>query len=142
LCYICDILDKNKLKDVILFNASSSEMYKGLTTCNVNDSNNIYMHHLHPYSISKTLGHKYIHYYRDIHNFKFSNGVIFTSQSKEKGDDFLLSKIYKHIIDWNNGKTTPFLINGHLDSIKNIIHPYDVASAIKIIIESNTPGDL
>lgn len=135
--YICDIIHKFN-RNIKLFNASSSEIYKGHKDYNIkeNDTN---MFHLHPYSIGKILSHTIVQFYRNHFNLCFSNGTIFTTESRHKRDEFLLNKLSKHISNWKIDKK-PIII-GSLDSYRNIIHAFDVASAIKLIIEQEKADD-
>lgn len=129
--HICDIIYKNNLKTK-LFNASSSQIYNGHLdyTIEENDPN---MYNNHPYSIAKIMGHSIVDFYRNTYQLPFSNGVIFTAESKLKKPVFLLNKIAKHIKCWLSGDKTPLTV-GNLDSYRNIIHVSDVASAIKTIL--------
>ena len=128
--YLCDIIHRNKM-NTVLFNASSSDMYKGHINYNIkeNDTNKF---HLHPYSIAKSMGHSIVEFYRNEFGLNFSNGVIFTTESKFKGDNFLLKKISKFILEKDN--KTPLII-GSLESYRNILHASDVVEAIKKIIQ-------
>ena len=129
--YICDIIYKNKWTTK-LFNASSSEIFKGHIKYDVkeNDHN---MYHCHPYSIAKIMGHSIIEFYRDTYHLPFSNGILFTVESKHKVGDFLLKKITNHSNKWKKDYVPIKL--GLLDSYRNIIHATDVAKAIKLILE-------
>ena len=129
--YLCEIIHKYGWKTK-LFNASSSEIYKGHIIYNINE-NDTNMFHSHPYSIAKIMGHSIVDFYRMTYNLPFSNGVIFTVESSLKKPVFLLNKISKHINEWKNNKTPLYL--GNLDSYRNIIHPIDVANAIFKICE-------
>ena len=134
---LCDIVHKKGWSTKI-FNASSSEIYKGHIDYNVNeDDHNLY--HLHPYSIAKTMGHNIVEFYRNTYDLPFSNGVIFTTESPLKRPDFLLNKISAHIKEWKNGNRTILQV-GNLDSYRNILHASDVANAIYTII-SQEKGD-
>lgn len=134
--YICDIIHKNKMQ-TILFNACSSEIYKGHISYNVkeNDHN---MFNIHPYSIAKIMGHTTVDFYRNTYGLNFSNGILFTVESKYKGEQFLLNKVSKHAKKWKQDYI-PLKV-GTLSSWRNIIHAYDVASAINIIT-SQCEGD-
>jgi GDP-D-mannose dehydratase len=133
---ICDII-LNYNKNIILFNASSSEMYKGHGTYHVNEENNDNTNHIHPYSIAKIMGHNIVKFYRETYKLNFSNGIIFTTQSAKKKNTFLLNKIHSHLKSNKDFK----LKVGNLSSYRNIIHPYDVSSAIKLIIDINNGDD-
>jgi GDP-D-mannose dehydratase len=135
--YICDIIYKFN-KNIKLFNASSSEIYKGHVDYIVkeDDSN---MFHIHPYSIGKILSHTIIQFYRNNFGLCFTNGIIFTAESTHKSDNFLLNKLSKHISTWKNDKK-PITI-GSLQSYRNIIHVSDVSKAIKMIIDEKKGND-
>lgn len=133
---LCDIIFRNKLH-CKLFNASSSEIYKGHINYDVKE-NDTHMFHIHPYSIAKTLGHNIVKFYRETYNLPFSNGIIFTTESYLKGSNFLLNKIALYI---KNIQTNFYkLKTGNLDSYRSILHASDVAKAIKLIL-NNTSND-
>ena len=134
---LCDIIHRNGWKTK-LFNASSSEMYKGHVDYDVKDDDHN-MFHVHPYSIAKIMGHSMVDFYRNTYGLPFSNGVIFTTESPLKKPVFLLNKVSAHIKSWNAGTKTA-LQTGNLDSYRNILHAKDVANAIHVII-SQTNGD-
>jgi GDP-mannose 4,6-dehydratase len=136
---LCDIIHKQGW-NTKLFNASSSEIYKGHVDYTVSeDDNNMY--HSHPYSIAKTMGHNMVKFYRETYNLPFFNGVIFTTESPLKKPIFLLNKVAKHIEDCKvNDCITPLIV-GDLSSYRNILHASDVASAIHLIISQDRAED-
>lgn len=131
--HICDIIYKNKW-NTKLFNASSSEIFKGHIDYNVteNDHN---MYHCHPYSIAKIMGHSIIEFYRNTYNLPFSNGIFFTIESKHKKGDFLLRKIANHSKQWLQD-FEPIKL-GSLDSYRTILHGSDAAKAVKLILDQD-----
>lgn len=135
---LCDIIHRKGWK-TILFNASSSEIYKGHIDYLIkeNDKN---MFNIHPYSIAKIMGHSMVEFYRNTYNLPFSNGVIFTTESYKKRPEFLLNKIASHTREWKNGNKTVLKV-GNLDSYRNIIHASDVANAIHIIVSQERGDD-
>ena len=134
---LCDIIHRNGWRTK-LFNASSSEMYKGHIDYDVREDDRN-MFHLHPYSIAKIMGHSMVEFYRNTYGLPFSNGVLFTTESPLKRPEFLLNKIAAHIKEWKSGNTN-ILTVGSLDSYRNIIHASDVANAIRVIL-SRPLGD-
>jgi len=134
---LCNIIHTNKLSTK-LFNASSSEIYKGHVDYMVKE-NDTHMRHLHPYSIAKIMGHTMVEFYRNTYGLPFSNGVIFTTESDRKRPEFLLNKVKTHAKIWKETKT--HLIVGSLESYRNILHGTDVASAIRLIIEQQQGDD-
>lgn len=135
--YLCDIIHKNKL-NIKLFNASSSEMYKGHIDYLVKEDDTN-MNHNHPYSIAKIMSHSILIFYRNTYGLPFSNGVIFTTESERKRPDFLLNKLKAHAKNWKNSKE-PIKV-GSLDSYRNILHAKDVASAVYTIIQQEKGDD-
>jgi GDPmannose 4,6-dehydratase len=129
---ICDIIHKNKW-NTKLFNASSSEIYKGHINYIV-EEDDTKMFHSHPYSIAKILGHSMVDFYRKTYDLPFSNGIIFTTESSLKKPVFLLNKVAQHIKQWKLDNKQVLKV-GNLDSYKNILHATDVANAIKTIVE-------
>ena len=133
IAHICDIIYKNKWSTKI-FNASSSEMYKGHINYEVKETENEHnMYHCHPYSIAKIMGQSIVNFYRETYNLPFSNGILFTVESKYKYGDFLLNKIANHSKLWKT-KFEPLHL-GSLSSYRNIIHASDVAKGIHIILD-------
>lgn len=130
---ICDIIHKNNW-NTKLFNCSSSEIYKGHVNYDVKEGENdsIFLH-CHPYSIGKILGHSTVDFYRNAYNLPFSNGILFTVESKDKGENFLLHKIAAHSKRWH--ETHEPITISQINSYRCILHASDVAKAIKIITE-------
>jgi GDP-mannose 4,6-dehydratase len=132
--HLCDIIHKNNW-NIKLFNASSSEMYKGHQKYVVEDDDT-HRNHCHPYSIAKIMSHSIVDFYRMTHGCPFSNGIIFTTESRDRKPTFLLSKIAHYIRSWTLG--SPPLVVGPLDSYRNILHASDVADAIWTILQQDT----
>ena len=130
---ICDIIYKHKLTTK-LFNASSSDIYKGHSNYNVIEDDTHRLH-LHPYSIAKIMSSSIIEFYRTEYNLPFSNGIIFTTESEHKSEKFLLKKLSTHITNWKLHQT-PIQI-GNLQSYRNILYASDVVDAIKLIISQD-----
>jgi GDP-mannose 4,6-dehydratase len=138
---LCDIIHKQGLKTK-LFNASSSEIYKGHVDYLVKEDDT-HKYHLHPYSIAKTMGQSMVDFYRTTYGLPFSNGILFTTESERKRPEFLLNKVKQHVKLWNeSGKESkkPLRVS-NLDSYRNILHASDVAIAISIIIQQPIGDD-
>jgi GDP-D-mannose dehydratase len=140
---LCDIIYRNN-KKIRLFNASSSEIYKGHLDYYLKDDiedsiNNTF--HNHPYSIAKIMGQNMVQFYRNNYDLHLSNGIIFTTQSERKSDKFLLNKISTYIKNWKKDTSIEPLVVGDLNSYRNIIHPKDVVSAIRCILDYNKGDD-
>ena len=79
-----------------------------------------------------------VDFYRDSYNLPFSNGILFTVESKHKIGNFLLRKIADHSKIWK--QTFEPITLGSLDSYRTILHASDAAKAIKMIL-SQPDGD-
>lgn len=126
---LCDILYKNHIR-CHLFNASSSENYKGHSTYTIREDDT----HLLPatmYGVAKSMSQHVVDYYRTKYGMPFSNGILFTTESSNRKDSFLLKKIATHARSWHT--THEVLKLGNLDSYRSITHAADVAAAIQII---------
>jgi len=128
---ICDIIHRKKWKTKLI-HASSSEIYKGHTNYTVTEDDTN-MHHLHPYSIAKIMAHSMIDFYRNTYNLPFSNTLLFTTESPLKNNEFLMNKVAEHAKRWTIDNSIKSLTLGNLDSYRNIIHSFDVATAIYIV---------
>jgi GDP-mannose 4,6-dehydratase len=129
---LCEIIRKNKLR-CKLFNASSSEIYKGHNNYTVREDDMNYRPN-HPYGFSKLLAHSMIDYYRATYNLPFSNGIIYTTESCRRTANFLFKKVANHIKSWKAGNREPLTV-GCLKSYRTLLHAQDVADAIKKIME-------
>lgn len=130
---LCEIIHRKGWKTK-LFNASSVEIYKGHVDYTVDEEDLTHTYNLHPYSIAKIMGQSMVDFYRTTYQLPFSNGILFTTESKYKRPEFLLNKMGKHIKTWKQGEKTALKV-GNLDSYRNIIHACDVASAIHSILK-------
>jgi NDP-4-keto-2,6-dideoxyhexose 3-C-methyltransferase len=130
---ICEYIHTHGMKTKV-FNASSSELYKGHGVYTVEEDDT----HYKPatlYAIGKLTSHLVIEWYRKTYNLPFSNGILFMTESAYRGKDFLIPKCKNHASVWKNTRTP--LTLGSLESMRNITHAADVASAIRIILEQD-----
>jgi GDP-D-mannose dehydratase len=134
---LCEII-KTKSPHTKLFNASSSEIYKGHKIYCVDDEyqeriNNY--NNNHPYSMVKVMNQEMIKFYRKTYGLHLSTGILFTVQSERKNSGFLLNKLAHHAKTWKSHNES--ISVGFLGSYRSMIHPIDVISAIEIIFENS-----
>jgi GDP-D-mannose dehydratase len=132
---LCDIIHKSQSR-IRLLNCSSSEVYKGHKKYIVLEDDKNY-NHIHPYSICKIFSSSFIEFYRQTYSLPFSNITLFTTQSVNKSNNFLLNKINNHIK--SNSENVLDIYN--LESYRNMIHPIDVCSGIIKILEQPIGDD-
>lgn len=130
-CKICDILHKNNI-ECRLFNAASSDMYKGHKDYVIQEDDTNFRP-TYPYAYAKILGYSVVEYYRKKFGYLFSNGVLFTTESKDRKSCFLMKKLSLHINEWKNNKT--ILKLSSLESYRNLNLADDVVDAIELILE-------
>ena len=133
---ICDVIYRNGLKCKV-FNASSSELFKGNGEHNIEDADTNFKPAT-TYGFCKLLGHQVLDSYRVKYGLPFSNGIIFMTESKYRPETFLLKKVTLHARRWPNDKSVLEL--GNLDSYRNINHASDIAEGIKYILAEDS-GD-
>ena len=127
---ICDVVYRNGLKCKV-FNASSSELFKGYGEYLVEDGDTNFKPTT-TYGYCKLLGHQVVDFYRTKYGLPFSNGIIFMTESKYRSELFLLKKVALHASKWSKDHTVLEL--GNLDSYRNINHARDIAEGIKCIL--------
>jgi len=134
---LCNILVRNKLP-CKLFNASSSENYKGHTDYVITD-NDVAFRPTTLYGYCKTMSHQIVSSYREKLHLPFSNGIIFMTESPRRNADFLLKKVALHAKSYSTNLKP--LVLGSLESWRNINHATDVARAINIILDQECGDD-
>jgi len=134
---ICDtILRINK--NIKLFQASSSEMFKGLKKGTVTEKSPLMS--INPYGISKITAYNTIKYYRETYGMFACSGIIFNTESSLRKEKFLTKKIVNGVKNIKMGGNA--IINvGSVDNYRDWIHAYDTASAIVSIMRCKQPDD-
>ena len=128
---LCDIVYRNKLPTK-LFHASSSDLFKGHGNYVIEEDDT----NFRPatmYAICKAAGHSVVDSYRTRHGLPFSNGILFTTESKLRKPTFLLKKVALHAKAVQDGSNEP-LVLGSLTSYRTITHASDVAAAIQLVL--------
>jgi GDP-D-mannose dehydratase len=133
---LCDIIHKNDLKTK-LFNASSCVNYEGHDNYTI-EENDMNLRPTSAYGIAKTLSQNVIDYYRNKYDKPFSNGILFTTESKHRVGNFLIRKISDHAQSWKQKHDVLPLYD--LEGYRNILHANDVADAI-VLIMNQSKGD-
>lgn len=131
-------------KEIRLFQANSSELYKGIQDCDNNhvviEEENINFRPKNPYGISKLLAYWTINYYRENFGLYLCNGIIFNAESKMRKEEFLIKKITNTIKEIKKG-TAEFLVVGDLNCERDWIHASDVSKAIWLILQQKSSAD-
>jgi GDPmannose 4,6-dehydratase len=124
-----------------LFNASSIEVYRGhITDQNLTFTFNDMctdFYPMSPYGISKTAAYWITRYYREAYQLPFYTGVLCNVVSPRLRDNFVLSKIIKHV----KYQPDQVLRLGNIDIEKDFIHASDVVDGILMAVHCSDPTD-
>ena len=133
-CKICDIIHKHRL-NVKLFNTCSSEMFKGHKNYLVTDDDKSFSP-TYPYAYGKILSYSMVEWYRNKYGYCFSNGILFSTESRNRKEGFLMRKLKDHIDNWKNGKKEVLKL-GNIFSYRNMLYVDDVVNAIHLIMKQD-----
>ena len=139
---ICEsILKVNR--SIKLFQASSSEMYKGDLVRVVNE--NKQYNPVNPYGISKITACYTIDYYRSVYNLFCCYGIIFNTESPIRNIKFVTQKVCSKIKEYKNNIDNIYNIEplevGQINTHRDWIHSYDVCTAIIRIMNNTIPDN-
>ena len=134
---ICEIIHREKLKTK-LFAASSCLIYEGHEKYEISDDD-FNFKPKSAYGLAKTFAHQSVVHYRQRFGHHFSNGILFTTESKHRQPTFLLKKVAQHAKNWSQTHSSLELYE--LNASRNIVHASDVAAAIKIIVSQEHGSD-
>lgn len=138
-----------------LFQASSSEVFGDNSFKYYND--NLMISHyqteqtaikpLNPYAVAKAAAHQLAQIYREKYGLKIYLGIIYPNDSPRRHESFFTRKVTKYVGKLHKqGGTLKLLWDtklklGNLNSFRDFGHSSDVANAIQLILEGDTPQD-
>jgi NDP-4-keto-2,6-dideoxyhexose 3-C-methyltransferase len=122
-----------------LFNACSSEMYRGLVTgdnLEVKFNEETPCVPISPYGISKTASYHLLRFYRQVWNLPFYTGIFCNAISSRLKQSYLLPRVVHHVLT----QPLELLTLGNIDLVKDFSHSSDIAEAV-ILAVSGPPTD-
>jgi GDP-mannose 4,6-dehydratase len=138
---ICDTILKVN-KNIKFFNCCSSELFKGFGKKIITESNLTEMYPTTPYGIAKMAAYWSLRYYRETYGLFTVNGILFNTESKLRGCNFLTSKIAKKVREVRDcPEMTEHIEIGRLDMHRDWSHASDMVNAINLIMKLSVPGD-
>lgn len=138
---ICQtIVDLNLNSSIKLFQACSSEMYKGDRIGTITPTNKQY-NPTNPYGISKITSAYTLDYYKKYHNIFCCYGIIFNTESSLRNKKFLTQKVCSNIIQRKFSQDTVPLDIGQIETYRDWIHAEDVSSACVLIMNNSVPDN-
>lgn len=91
-----------------LFQASSSDMYGGITTLPVTLDRPL--EPVSPYAVSKAAAHWMVTNYRSVYNLYTCTGVMFNHESYLRGDNFFVKKVIRQGIEIRKGMRDKLIV--------------------------------
>jgi len=122
------------------YQASSSEMFgnSGIDSSPKNESSEF--NPVSPYAVSKLFIHQTLNIYRTAYNIFACSGILFNHESPLRSANFVSKKIISIACNIKKG-SNEVLELGNLDAARDWGCAREYVSAMKLIIESNTPED-
>jgi GDPmannose 4,6-dehydratase len=124
--------------DCKFFQASSSEIF-GNADISPQDENTQYRP-LSPYAIAKCAAHQLVGVYRANYGMYASSGILFNHESELRGREFVTRKISSQMAEIALGRKKPIEL-GNLNSARDWGYARDYVRGMKVILESDKPGD-
>lgn len=127
------------------YQASTSEMYGGLTECPLSEANEF--HPRSPYACSKLAAFWHSINMREAHDLFVCNGVLFNHESPRRGDEFVTQKVVNGAIDYRvwlqSGASgeAPVLSLGNLDARRDWGHARDYVEGMWMMLQQAKPDD-
>ena len=124
--------------DTKLFQPSTSEMYGDQAGATVSELSNI--NPANPYGLSKFSAFQAIKIYRDTHNLRASNAILFNHESELRGKEFVTRKITYQLAQLKV-KGGPALQLGNLSASRDWGYADDYVRAISLITNADLCDD-
>ncbi|TKC00462.1 GDP-mannose 4,6-dehydratase [Pedobacter cryophilus] len=120
------------------YQASSSEMYGKVKNLPVNED--MPLHPLSPYAISKASAYWILTNYRESYGIYGVNGVLFNHESYLRSPNFFIKKVLKTSLDIIHKKTDKLIV-GNIDIKRDFGYAKDYVKAMYLSLQQNNPDD-
>ena len=128
----------NKDKQIRLYQASSSEMFGGLTPGPYDESTPLYPRS--PYAVAKVAAHHQCINYREAYDLFVSSGILFNHESPRRGETFVTRKITFGLAKILAGMEE-HLYMGNLAAKRDWGFAGDYVRAMWMMLQQDTPDD-
>ena len=125
-------------KKTRFYQASTSELYGGLTPGPYNETTPFYPRS--PYGVSKLYGYWATVNYREAYNIFACNGILFNHESPLRGETFVTRKITKAVCRIKKGLQEKLSV-GNLDAKRDWGHAADFVEGMWMILQQPEPDD-
>lgn len=129
---------KTLVPDVKFYQASTSELYGGLSGGLLNEATPF--NPRSPYAAAKLYAYYLVKQYREGYGLNAYNGILFNHESPRRGENFVSRKITTELAKVINGFVESIHL-GNLNSVRDWGHAMDYVRAMFLMLESCQPDD-
>jgi len=129
---------KNSKKDIKFYQASSSEMFGGISEEKLNEESKFVPKS--PYALSKVFSHDLAKLYRDSYSLFCVNGILFNHESPLRGETFVTRKITRALGRINH-KIQNRLTLGNLNASRDWGFAGDYVEGMWLMMQYEKPDD-
>lgn len=122
------------------YQASTSEMFGGLTCPKEGYTEGFPLHPRSPYGVAKVAAYWSVRNYREAYGLFASNGILFNHSSTRRGFDFATRKITRGIAKVKLGLESELRM-GNLDSFRDEAHAKDMVRGMHAVMMHEEPDD-
>ncbi|WP_420404596.1 GDP-mannose 4,6-dehydratase [Nisaea sp.] len=124
--------------EIRLYQASTSEMYGGITTESCGETSRFYPKS--PYAVSKVAAHMATTNYREAHQLFCCNGILFNHESPLRGAEFVTRKITTNLARLALGDDRPLRL-GNIDARRDWGYAEDYCHGMHLMMTRDNPAD-
>lgn len=124
--------------EIKLYQASTSEMYGGISTDSLTENSKLYPKS--PYAVSKAAAHMATTNYREAHGLFCCNGILFNHESPLRGAEFVTRKITTNLARIALGDDRPFTL-GNIEAKRDWGYADDYCRGMHLMMTQDNPDD-
>jgi len=132
------ILSAGLEKEVKFYQASTSELYGGISTEPLSEKTPFYPRS--PYAVAKQYAYWMVINYREAYGIHASNGILFNHESPRRGGTFVTRKITQAVARIQVGKQDCLYL-GNLHAKRDWGHARDYVLAMWMMLQQDKPDD-
>ena len=129
---------KNSMKEIKFYQASTSELYGGITNESLNEESPFTPRS--PYAVAKLYSYWITVNYREAYDMFACNGILFNHESPRRGETFVTRKITRGLARIFYGLDKK-LYMGNLDALRDWGHAKDYVYAMWLMLQQDKPDD-
>jgi len=132
------ILSAGLEKEIKFYQASTSELYGGISTAPLDEKTPFYPRS--PYAVAKQYAYWMVINYREAYGIHASNGILFNHESPRRGPTFVTRKITQAVARIKAGKQDCLYL-GNLHAKRDWGHAKDYVRGMWMMLQQDKPDD-